>query len=423
MKINQTVSRQQGLSLRIVQTKKFKTNQFVFKFRSRLNENDVTARALIPYILQSSTKKWPTTADFRSHLDELYGAGASVDVNKKGEYHILSFAVDIPNERYLKDPTPLAKEALNVLKEMLFNPLLEGDSFSPKVIEQEKRTLKQKLQALKDDKMRYASQRLVEEMCKGEAYALHPNGSEEKLNQVTAEELYKAYRNMIEKDTVDLYVVGDVDSEAITSYCQKEFHFPEREPVTKPDVKSINTTDAKEVVESQKIKQGKLNIGYRTNIVYGDDDYIPLTVMNGLFGGFPHSKLFLNVREKESLAYYAASRVESHKGLVVVMSGVEPAKVERAALIIEEQLQAIQNGEVSENELNQTKAVLKNQMLETLDASRGIVEVLYQGEVADAPVDIDRWFEKVDAVTADHVIAAAKKLKKDTTYILTSGEE
>ncbi|TFE02819.1 EF-P 5-aminopentanol modification-associated protein YfmF [Jeotgalibacillus salarius] len=421
MHLDEHKIQQSGLNIRIVKTKKFKTNQFVLKFKSKLSEENVTARALLPYVLQSSTAKWPTTAAFRSHLDDLYGASASVDVNKKGEYHILTFAVDIPNEKYLQDKTPLTEEALDVLNEMVFHPLIEHNAFSSTVVEAEKRTLKQKLKAVKDDKMRYASQRLVEEMCSDEAYSLHPNGIESELESITTEKLYEAYQKMVSEDEVDLYIVGDMEVEQMELLCENKFSLSERKPV-QTDSHSVTVEKAKKVVEKQQIKQGKLNIGYRSNTVYGDQDYLSMAVMNGILGGFPHSKLFINVREKESLAYYAASRLESHKGLIVIMSGVDPAKIEKAESIIEQQLEAIRDGDISEQELSQTKAVMTNQMLETLDSPRGIVEVLYQGETAGIPVHINEWFDGIERVSKEDVIKAAHKLIKDTTYVLTATE-
>ncbi|MFB1081048.1 EF-P 5-aminopentanol modification-associated protein YfmF [Jeotgalibacillus sp. JSM ZJ347] len=421
MHLDEHKMKQQGLNIRIIKTKKFKTNQFVFKFKSLLSKENVSARALLPYVLQSSTAKWPTTALFRSHLDDLYGASAAVDVNKKGEYHILTFAVDVPNEKYLQDKTPLTEKAMDVLNEMIFNPFLEQGVFSEKVVEAEKRTLMQKLKAVKDDKMRYASQRLVEEMCSGEAYSLHPNGIESELAAITPHSLYQTYQEMIERDEVDLYIVGDVEADQMETLCDEKFSLNERENIY-AELQAIKVDQSRKVVEKQQIKQGKLNIGYRSQTVYGDQDYLPMAVMNGILGGFPHSKLFINVREKESLAYYAASRLESHKGLIVIMSGVDPGKVDQAEEIIERQLEAIKNGDVSDQELSQTKAVMTNQMLETLDSPRGIVEVLYQGETAGIPVHINEWFKEIEAVTKDHVIKAAHKLIKDTTYVLTAKE-
>ncbi|KIL47779.1 EF-P 5-aminopentanol modification-associated protein YfmF [Jeotgalibacillus campisalis] len=423
MRIEPKTVKKQGISIHTIKTKQFKTNQLVIKFRAPLQKGDVTARALLPYILQSGTKKWPTTASFRTYLDNLYGANAQVDVSKKGESHIISFSVDIANERFLKDSSPLTKEAFNVLAEMLFNPLVEGDAFNSKIVEQEKRSLKQRLEAARDDKMRYASQRLIEEMCEGEPFALHPHGSVEEVDSITPEKLYHAYKKMINEDAVDFYVVGDINEEEIAELCEKYLSFEPRAALADEKAGYSQKEEPKKVVEKQSIKQGKLNMGFRTGTVYGENDYIPLVMMNGILGGFPHSKLFINVREKESLAYYAASRMESHKGLILIMSGVDPGKIDRASDIILEQLKAIQNGDISSKELDQTRAVMKNQMLETLDSARGIVEVLYQGDVSGNEFTIEEWFGKVDKVTKEDIVTVSQKVQMDTTYILTGKEE
>ncbi|MGX1264578.1 putative Zn-dependent peptidase [Rossellomorea marisflavi] len=165
-----------------------------------------------------------------------------------------------------------------------------------------------------------------------------------------------------------------------------------------------------------------MNIGYRTHTQYGDEDYFALQVFNGIFGGFSHSKLFINVREKASLAYYAASRLESHKGLLMVMSGIESKNYDQAVGIIDEQLQAMKAGEFTSDELEQTKAVMRNQMLETIDTPRGLVEVLYQNAFAGMDIGLNDWLSKIDAATKDEVVKAANKVELDTIYFLTGTE-
>lgn len=145
-------------------------------------------------------------------------------------------------------------------------------------------------------------------------------------------------------------------------------------------------------------------------------------MFNGIFGGFSHSKLFLNVREKASLAYYVASRLESHKGLMMVMSGIDNSNYDQAVSIIKEQLEAMKNGDFSEQEMEQTKAVIKNQLLETVDTARGIVEVLYHNVVSGKEISLQTWMDEMDKVTKEEIAATAKKVSLDTVYFLTGKE-
>lgn len=162
------------------------------------------------------------------------------------------------------------------------------------------------------------------------------------------------------------------------SYISKYFEANERELRPVPELEQTRTREPQEVIEDADVKQGKLNMGFRTGTHFTDDDYPALQLFNGLFGGFSHSKLFINVREKASLAYYAASRIESFKGLLMVMSGIEVGNYQKAVDIIKEQFQEMKKGDFTEEAIDQTKAVIKNQILETLDTPYGLVEFIYQ---------------------------------------------
>ncbi|MET3699537.1 predicted Zn-dependent peptidase [Bacillus oleivorans] len=412
-----------GFRLHVVKADQFKTNTLVFKMKTPLNREDITIRALLPYVLQASTQKYPTTTKLRSYLDELYGTSLYVDLAKKGEYHVITFSVDIANEKFLKDQTPLLEKAFELLSEILLKPLVMNDAFDKQSVEQEKRTLKQRIQAVYDDKMRYAGVRLVEEMCKEEPYSLPLNGFIEDVDPITPSSLYQYYAKAFTEDELDLFVVGDVEVERVKEFAAKWLQFSQRAPKLIERRTSNERREVKEVKEPQNVKQGKLNIGYRTHIFYGDEDYYALQVMNGLLGGFSHSKLFINVREKASLAYYAASRLESHKGLLLIMTGIDMKNYDQTVSIVKEQVNAMQNGDFTEQEIDQTKAVIRNQMLETIDTPRGMIEVLYHNVVSKQTVLLNDWLEKTDHVSKEQIVETAKKLELDTIYFLTGKEQ
>lgn len=419
--ISESVKDMKGYKLHIVKTDKFKTNTIVWKMKAPLAKETVTHRALLPHVLQSSTAGYPTTAKLRSYLDELYGANMFVDVSKKGEYQVISMSIEIANEKFLSDSTPLLARALELLSELLQNPLMENEAFESSTVDKEKRTLKQRIQSVYDDKMRYSNFRLVQEMCASEPYALPVNGELEEVDSITPKSLFDYYQRAFSEDELDLYIIGDVVEKDVESAASNLFQFAERKPLEANTVNRL-AGEEKVVKEKQDVKQGKLNIGYRTNVRYGDPDYNALQIFNGIFGGFSHSKLFLNVREKNSLAYYVASRLESHKGLMMVMSGIEFENFDLAVTIIKEQMAAMKSGDFTDEELEQTKAVIQNQLLETLDTARGMVELLYHNVVSKVEVPFDNWLQGMQETTKDEIVAVANKVNLDTIYFLTGME-
>ncbi|MEI5906251.1 pitrilysin family protein [Bacillus spongiae] len=420
--VNECISKQQGFTLHTVKTDKYKTNTIVWKMKAPLTNEDVTVRGLLPYVLQSSTATYTTTTALRSYLDDLYGANFFVDLSKKGENHVISFSIEIANEKFLTNSPPLLKKALAFLADVILNPNLENGSFHDGTVEQEKRNQKQRIQAIYDDKMRFSSARLVQEMCKGEPYAIQPAGIKEEVEGVTSNNLFDYYKRAINEDELDLYVIGDVDDQEVNTYCEELFHLSERQGQASSVTRSSERSEIQVIKEEQAVNQGKLNIGYRTHVTYGETDYYALQLFNGIFGGFSHSKLFINVREKASLAYYAASRLESHKALLMVMSGIDINHYDQAVTIIKEQMEEMKQGNFTEDEIDQTKAVIRNQLLETIDTARGLVEVLYHNVVAKTNIHLNDWLTQIEKTTKDEIIDVAQKIEMDTIYFLTGME-
>lgn len=422
-KITETIKQTNGYYFHYIPTKKYKTVTVVVKLKAPLQKKTITKRALLPYVLRQGTKRYPTKQEFQLKLDELYGASISLDGAKKGENHIISLRLEIANQKFLQDNPPILIQGLNLLHDVLFDPNSDGNQFAPSIFNREKETLKQKILALKDDKMSYANMRLIDEMCKGEAYQLHVHGYMDELETITSKSLYAYYQQMIREDRMDIYIQGDLPLNRMEEIVTSIFELTpnaSRNQNHREASHSIVEKSPKQVIETDQIQQAKLHIGYRTNVMFGQPEYYALHVFNGIFGGFPSSKLFKNVREKNSLAYYAASRLESHKGLLLVFSGIAPKDFEKARDIIKNQMTAMKQGDFTSHQIEEAKAQIRNQLLETLDHPQGTIEFLYQQVLADKRINPIDFIERIKQVTKEEVVAVAKKLQEDTTYLLTS---
>lgn len=421
--INEKIYHETGYNLHTVLSKKFKTTTIVIKFQAPLERETVTKRALLPNVLQQGTSSYPSSRELRRAFDDLYGAIFSVDTAKKGENHIISFRMEVVNEVFLSKSNSLLKQALNLLHEIIFKPNLDEGIFKSSIVNREKQNLVQRINSIKDDKMSFANMRLIDEMCKGEAYSVHVHGYLEELEGIDASNLFNYYQTVLETDKVDIYVNGDINEDEVKQEIKDHF---KRNTTTVNEViksnKDVSPKEPREIVERQNLQQGKLHIGYRTNITFSDEKYFALQLFNGLFGGFPHSKLFVNVREKHSLAYYAASRFESHKGLILLFSGIAPNDFKKAKEIIEEQLNAMKTGDFSNDEVDKTKALVMNQLQETMDNAHGLIEVLYHQVLGGIDISPDEMLKKIDKVTKEDIVSVAKQVQLDTVYFLTREE-
>ncbi len=409
----------EGYTLHLVETEKYKTTTISIQIKRKIEEENVTKRALLAQVLKSGTKSYPSSLHIHRLLEDMYGAGFVTSIAKKGDYQIITIRMDVSNEKFLLNNTQLLEQSLDFLAEVLLHPLNDGTKFDESNVKKEKRVLKQKIQSIYDDKMRFANKRLVEEMFKGQSYAQHAFGKEEEVESITAEELFDYYKDVIEKDEIDIYIIGDINGDEVGRKVQSSLRLNERINTDEAPVQEVTARHQENVVfDEQDVKQGKLHIGYRTSITFADPEYYAIQVFNGIFGGFSHSKLFLNVREKASLAYYAVSRIESHVGALFVMSGIEFKNYEKAVSIIKEQMDHMKSGDITDSELSQTKEMIRNQLLESVDNPNSWVDLLYHSRVAGIRRSIDEWIEGIQAVTMEDIRNVADTVTLDTIYFL-----
>ncbi len=407
------------LRLHVLPTKRFKTFAVSLYAGVPLTESGVTPTALTPFVLRRGTESYPETIAFRERLDELYGAGFGFDLYKRGDHQIAQFRLDMINDRFVSTDTPLLQAALRFLGEVLTMPALEDGRFRTRYVDAEKMTVTKRIEAVINDKIRYAAERCVEEMCKDEPYRLPAIGRKEDLASLDAASLFDHYRQWLTQASLDLYVAGDTSLEEVQTIAELAFRLPDGAPAAyaAPSLRKARDR-VQTVVERLDVGQGKLNMGLRTGIVYGSPEYYDMLMYNGLLGAFPHSKLFVNVREKASLAYYASSRLDGHKGLLTIQSGIEIPNYERAVGIIREQLSAMERGEFAEEDIVRTKAMLGSQLLEIRDSAFERMSFDFGGAIAGVEQSAEQWIEAIEAVTPERITAAAGSVALDTIYFL-----
>lgn len=412
-----------GYKLTSIKSDKFKTNLISVSFQSEIKRETVTSRSLLPYVLRSATEKLPSKKEINTYLESLYGASLSTTVEKRGKTHNIKFYMSLANEKFLGNREPLLEEGVELLKEVLFKPCFVNGVFKESVLEVEKRLLKEYIESIYDDKVSYSLQKLVKIMCKNESFSISSIGYADDLETITPASLVETYQQMLTEDQVSITVVGDVDHENVYQIFKKHIQFNQptkNVQIIDHESKEINNVEI--VKEEQDIAQGKLNIGYRTDTRIGDKDYLSLLVFNGMFGGYAHSKLFMNVREKASLCYYCASRLDNYKGLMYVYSGIEVQNYQKALDIIALQLKDMQDGNFTDKEMDLAKKSLINSKLESLDQASGMMAHETLNALLPQPLTVEEWIAEVNSVTADDVKRVAMKIKEDTIFFL-SGKE
>lgn len=412
------------LRIHVLPTSQFKTFALSLYIGIPLAEQTVTNFALLPFVLRRGTVRYPETKALRERLDELYGAGFGFDIYKRGNNQIVQFRMDTIQDQFVKNGTSsLLEQSLQYLGEVLTSPITENGAFRQKYLNAEKQTLLTRQQAIVNDKIRYAAERCIAEMFRDDPYRLHALGQRAEVESIDASSLFAFYKEMLQNASMDLYVSGQTSMEQVKPLVEKYLDLPGQPILYKPNkIAKTARTQVQHITEKMDINQGKLNLGLRTGVMYQSSDYATALVFNGILGAYPHSKLFMNVREKASLAYYVSSRLEGHKGFMTIQSGIQFDNAEQAIVIIQQQLEAIRNGEISDLEWNQTLSMLTNQLRETEDAAFDMISFDFNNILSGSNRTVASFIQEIENVRVEDVKRFAHQVELDTVYFLRDNE-
>ncbi|NLY29053.1 MAG: insulinase family protein [Firmicutes bacterium] len=405
-----------GVQLHILPTSKFKTVTSKIYVQTALGAA-TGLTALLPMVMARGSEEYPTMQEVAAQLADLYGARFGCDVAKIGERQCMEFYYELPAGAYVEEPE-LVDRGMATFAELILRPKVDGDGFDPLYVEQEKLNLKNLIRGLIDDKRSYALQRFYQNMFAGEPFAVYKYGTVEEVEPITPEELLGHYRRLMSENPMDIFVVGDVDEGSVVDNWTRRLGERNGVGLLPPGSEYRTPKEVKQVQEEEDLQQGILFLGYRTPVTYSSPDYYKLLVYSGVLGGFPHSKLFINVREKASLAYYVWTHVEATKGFMLINAGIHPDNYQKAVDIILEQVEAVNQGDVSSQELKATKMGLINNFLTMEDNPMAVIDRGMLGNVHGVQREVEEAVDRVREVSVDDLVEQGQRLKLDTVYFL-----
>lgn len=405
-----------------VRTDKFKTCRLNISMAMPLDKK-ASSRAVLPYMFQRRCAEYPDFTSLNRVLDELYGASVSAGVIKRGEAQILNFSLIAIDDRFALDGDKVALRCAELLTKMIFEPLTEGESFPQDIIEQEKRLLIEIIENEQNDKRKYAMLRCEQTMFSDEAYGINRLGTVEDVRALTPDEVYAAWREMLETATIQITMVSSMDSKPVADLIASKFEKIERHPIPVKTQFVSGMPKPEYVCEEMPLKQGKLVMGFRTGMRNEDDMMPAMRVAVDIFGGGTYSKLFSVVREKMSLCYYCSASLFNAKGIVLVQSGIEDANEEKAKNEIIHQLSLTAQGDFSDEDFSASIKSLTDSILSNSDTPEEI-SAWYNSQILRENLKTpEEYAEEIRRVDKQEVIRAAKTIMLDTVFMLKSNGE
>jgi len=410
----------EGVYLTYLPARKFKTSLLSAQFVTPLHRDTAAAHALLTAVLRRGTVSCPDMGILSAQLDKLYGARIDYTIRKKGENQCVGFVASFIDDSFVPGGERLLEPVAALLGELICDPVTVRGRFVPAYFESEKVNLIDAIRALVNDKRDYASSRLLQEMCAGEAYGIPRLGDEDTAEKVSLKKLYSVYTKLISSARLELFYSGSADLKRVEQALLAAFSTLPRESVQEIPATQLHVPrqEVLRVEEAMDVTQGKLGMGFSC----GSDDSAAILMGNTLFGGSSNSKLFMNVREKLSLCYYASSVYHRQKGIITVSSGIEFENYQKAYDEILVQLEAVRKGELEDWELEGAKSTLLNAYISMSD-SQSKLENFYLGQIATGHSESpEELAEQVREVTPERIFRAMESVELDTVYFLRGKE-
>lgn len=427
---NQKKELKEGITFHSIETNKFKTNLFALFLAIPLEREAVTTRALLPAVLRRGCSKYPTQEKINKTLEEMYGATFDCGIDKNGDNQIIKFYVEGINEKYLPEQEPVGEKCLDMLLQVVLNPLLEQGKFKEEYVACEKNNLKNIIASKIDNKRKYAYDRCIEEMYLNDPYGIFKYGYLEEVDHITQDNLIASYRELLDRAKIDIFVSGD-HIQNLEEVAKNHPLIQELKP-RKPDF-CVNEVLSKEKVEFKlepkkvvqeimQVNQGNLILGLDVGVEKEEEKEVA-NLYNAILGGGANSKLFQNVREKASLAYTAGSNYTKQKAAIFVRCGIEIENYEKAVAIIMQQLQDMQAGIFNQEDVESAKELIKATIKGIPEEQDTELTYAYGQEMAGKETTLDEYRRRVEEVTKEQIVDLAKRVRINTVYFLRNAKE
>lgn len=413
----------EGIKLHKINTNKFKTNLISIFLTTKLDRKDITKKSLILSLLKRGTSNLRSQEEINAKLEDLYGAEFNSGIDKLGNNHIMKFYIESISDDFAYQKYEILKQSIDLLFDIVFNPLIEENQFKYEYFEGEKQKLQQIIEAKKDNKSHYSYTRCIEEMYKDEPYGLYSYGYLEDLENITNEDLYATYLELLKKCKIDIFISGNLEGkkeidEIVNNNIRKSKLLSRKVEELYLENSDKKEVEEKVVKESMDVAQGKLVIGLDV-LNCNKEDKLAVSVYNTILGGGANSKLFQNVREKASLAYSAGSMYIKNKNNIIIRSGIEHKNYDKAVEIIKKQIEDMKNGEFSEKDIKDAKELIIASFVSMQDEQDSEISFYFGREMEQSKNNVEENIKEIEHITKEKIIEIAKKIRINTIYFLT----
>lgn len=394
-----------------IKERNFKKNIVKINFRRKTDAREITKLNLLLYILLTTSKKYKTNRELILRAKELYELSPEAFLNIYGNCTVLSFRFTFLKDKYTEENNSL--KVIDFINEILFNPDVKNNKFNAKTFRLAKNQVMEDIKTSAENKASYSKKRMCECMDPASPYAIDVAGSLDDLETIDEKELYEFYLDIINNSSADVFALGDIDPKILDNI---KFKIANSDKKVSYIYKS-KERKVKTIIERDNLNQSKLVIGYNMNDLTPYEAEYALQIYLYILGLGPDSKLFTNVREKESLCYTISSTAKYAGSFMMISAGIDASTFDKTVGLIDEQIGAMQKGDFTNEEIESAKLSIKTSYRELLENPYTIINS-FESSLYLGFDPIKKRLKEIDKIAKEDIVEVAKKIKLNTIYLL-----
>ena len=417
-----TLSILPGVTLRCFPDNRFHQGCLSLQFLRTMCREEAAMNALIPAVLLRGCRNYPDLRTITQRLDDLYGASVNALVRRVGDYQTVGLYCSFMEDRYALSGDQVLEPMVDFMGQLLLDPVTENGIFSTEFVESEKRNLIATIQTERNDKRAYCAAQMMKKMCAADSFGIPRLGEENQVAAITPENLWVHYRKVLAQSPVEAFYVGSAQPETVARWLKEMLSKLEGNRMPMPEQTPFRDGGGGSYTEEMNITQGKLSMGFVTDITNRTPEFAAMQVMNTIFGAGMTSKLFVNIREKQSLCYNIGSGYYGSKGIMTVSAGIDSDKEQLVKDQILHQLDQCRRGNITAEELSAAREAVLSGLRGVHDSPGSIEGFESVAAIGGLALTVEQYREAVEKLTLADVVAAANTLRLHTSYFLKGVE-
>ena len=397
----------------IIKTDKFKTITIVLDFQRKNDAYDALYRNLLKNILLLKTDKYHSQKELSVAAANIYNPIITINTKDNYLYRDFLITLEFADEKYTEKG--MNEKSIEFLLDYIFNPYIKNNKFDEDDFNKVKTNYIEKLKSLKNNPEDYSLKMCFNALNLYNYKVLSLEEQIKAINKITNEDLFKYYKSIF-KDSLDIYVLGNIDKIDFSKYIKGAFA-KRKSPIIRvfKEKEKIKT-----ITEKSDNPQSKLFIAYKfLNMTKKEAQYTSM-LLSIILGGGTESMLHKEVRENKSYCYYIYTIMYNLFSTLIVSSGISKKNKEEVLKIVNEKIEEIKKGKIKNNVLQKAKLLYKHALLENKDEPKLIINNIISKEKMDMD-DIDTKINKIEEITLNDIINLANKMYLNLVYMLEEG--